>query len=298
MMKCLLIIFLLFGVEKIWAAEAPVESFTEEDPRVPKGFTQPSSYFGFSEHQELLRLLRENSFHVLVCIEATMECEKKYHFIPLQQIFLWYMQMPRRAIMHTSSPEVARSFIASFTTSMIPSLAGLPAERLVEVILVLQALPPFFTTAAFSEINGGFLEGEAEPDQKWINVGATCHVIKEAVDLISEDKRMKLASCLVLFTQHCSRDLIPYYTEVLAADFSNLEDNYYSFYCLSRRLKGHEALQDKLLRQLKRYGAPLVLAKKLHKEINVKNLTGDAVAEFISRMIALDSPSAELLALG
>lgn len=297
MVKYLLSIFLLFGLEEIWAAQLLAESLTEEDPCVPKRFTQTSSYFGSAEHEALLRLVSENAFHVPVCIEATVECEKTYHFIPPQRIFLWYMQMPRRAIMHTCSPEDARSFLASFTISMIPSLAGLPAERLSEVISVLQSLPPFFTLPAFSQVNEGFLEDEADPYQKWINVGITCRAIKEAVELIPEEKKMELAYRLVLFMQRCSLDLLPYYTEVLAADFPHLEENYYPFYCLTRRLKGHHALQDKLLRQLKHYDAPLVLAKKLHRAINTRSLIGDAAAEFISGMIAPDSPSAELLAL-
>jgi hypothetical protein len=297
MVKCLLSIFLLFGLEEIWAARLTDESFMEGDPCVPKRFTQTSSYFGFAEHEALLRLVSENAFHVPVCVEAALEAEKKYHFIPPQRIFLWHMQMPRRAIMHTCSPERARSFLASFTTSMISSLAELPAEHLSEVIPVLQSLPPFFTPAAFSQVNEGFLEGGAEPHQKWINVDITCRAIKEAVELIPKEKKMELAYRLVLFMQRCSLDLLPYYTAVLAADFPNLEENYYPFYCLSRRLKGHDALQDKLLSQLKHYGAPLALAKKLHRAINTRSLTGDAAVEFISGMIAPDSPSAELLAL-
>lgn len=296
MTKRLLIIFLLAGIGKSCATELHTTSFTEEDSRVPKRFTQLSSYFSDLERQNLLKLLEENSFHVTVCVEAAIECEKRCHFVPPQRIFLWFMQMPRRAIMHTLSHEIVQSFLASFATSIIPSLAGLSSERLSEVVSVLRSLPRFFTVAAFNEINEGFLEGESDPHQKWINVGITCQAIRETTALIP-DKEMELASRLMLFMQRRSIDLIPYYVEILAADFSKLEENYYPFYCLSRKLKGHDTLQDMLLRQLKCYGTSLILAKKLHREINAKSLTKGAAVDFISRMITSDSPSAELLAL-
>ena len=104
--------------------------------------------------------------------------------------------------------------------------------------------------------------------------------------------------------QRRSLDVLPYYVEALQRRpaYIDIENNYYPFYCLSRRLKGDGESQDRLLRQLMHYGqittgpgATLLLAIKLYNKINT--LTRADAVVFISRIIEPDPPLAELLPL-
>ncbi len=75
--------------------------------------------------------------------------------------------------------------------------------------------------------------------------------------------------------------------------------------CLTRRLKGHDELQTALLEKLKLYressSGPSVIfsfARKILRTIQNKGYVKETAVAFISRMIASDTPSTELLALG
>ena len=84
------------------------------------------------------------------------------------------------------------------------------------------------------------------------NIDTMCFNISEVLAPVqNEHMHFEIASHLMLFMQYRSTHLLPYYAKALADDFANLEDNYYPLFCLSRRLKGHDELQNLLLEKLK-----------------------------------------------
>lgn len=188
--------------------------------------------------------------------------------------------------------------------SFIPSLANVFSYKLEPITAALQSLPVFFSRDAFNEVNSGYLEGGTPLLQKWINVAATCAAVKSETDLIVDTtEHFEVASHLMLFMQHRSIDLIPYYAEALLNDPKLIEDNYYPLYCLSHRLKGHDELQDMLLRRLALYGNEgrfnivFSLSKKLLWNIQRPGFVGYTAVNFIKSMIKSETPCQELLAL-
>jgi len=213
-----------------------------------------------------------------------------YPFAPAQHIFFWHL-VP-------TSPSVITSFIPSLNTAHPKYLPVIEAE--------LQLFPSFFTRAAYIQIKDGYLEGDVPDHAKWGNAAIMCFNISEVLTPIqNEHMHFEIASHLMLFMQYRSSHLLSYYAKALAEDFLNLEDNYYPLYCLTRRLKGHDELQNSLLEKLKLYGESAIspnttffFARKILCAIRNKGYVKERAVAFISCMIASDSPSPELLALG
>ena len=250
------------------------------------------SCYGFdceasAQLQELLK--NSDPDHIRACIQATNESAEVYPFVPPQHIFFWYLA--------PDSPSVITSFI--------PSLKAAPSQHLFLIEKELQSLPSFFTRAAYIQIKDGYLEGDVPDHAKWGNAATMCFNISEVLAPVqNEHMHFEIASHLMLFMQYRSTHLLPYYAKALADDFANLEDNYYPLFCLSRRLKGHDELQNLLLEKLKLYGesssVPSVtfsFARKILCTIQNKGYVKETAVTFISRMIVSDTPSAELLAL-
>lgn len=281
-------VFLLLVFEKICAAEVIAEI---DGVEVPRELVVSSYGFNCEASAQLQELLKiSEPAHVRVCIQATDESAAVYPFAPAQHIFFWNLA--------PNSPSVITSFIPSLKTAHPKYLSVIEAE--------LQSLPTFFTRAAYIQIKDGYLEGDVPVHEKWGNAAVACFNVSEVLTPIrNEHMRFEIASHLMLFMQYRSRHLLTYYAKALADDFSNLEDNYYSLFCLSRRLKGHDELQNLLLEKLKLYGksssGPSVtfsFARKILCAIRNKGYVKESAVAFISRMIASDTPSVELLALG
>ena len=283
MNKNVLGVFLLIYLHGISATE-----FIE----IPKNLTALAYDISKEEREGLkVQLAIASPTHLQACIEETQKCKVLYPFAPQQLIFSWCL-----------ASEVLQT--KTSVQSFIPSLANVFSYKLEPITAALQSLPAFFSRDAFNEVNSGYLEGGTPLLQKWINVAATCAAVKSETDLIVDTtERFEVASHLMLFMQHRSIDLIPYYAEALLNDPKLIEDNYYPLYCLSRRLKGHGELQDMLLRRLALYGNEgrfnivFSLSKKLLWNIQRRGFVGYTAANFIKSMIKSETPCQELLAL-
>ncbi len=285
MLKYVLVVLLFFVSSKSYAA-----AVAEEVLEIPQKLVVSTDGFNFEASTQLQELLKKaEPAHIRACIRATKECALVYPFVPIQHIFFWHLA--------PDSPSVITSFI--------PSLKESHQQHLSAIEGVLQSLPSFFKRAAFDQINDGYLEGDLPVQEKWVNAALTCFNVSEVLTPIqNEHMRFEIASHLMLFMQYRSTHLLTYYAKALADDFSNLEDNYYPLYCLTRRLKGHDDLQTTLLEKLKLYGelssGPSVtffFARKILSAIQKKGYVKEAAVTFINRMIASDTPSTELLAL-
>jgi len=283
-------VFLLLVLEKICAAEVVAEIDGVEVPR-----ELVVSSYGFNceaseQLQELLKISKPD--HIRACIQATNKSAEVYPFAPAQHIFFWHLAPT------SPSPSVITSFIPSLKTAHPKYLPVIEAE--------LQLFPSFFTRAAYIQIKDGYLEGDVPDHAKWGNAAIMCFNLSEVLTPIqNEHMHFEIASHLMLFMQYRSSHLLSYYARALADDFANLEGNYYSLFCLSRRLKGYYDLQNSLLEKLKLYGESLgsgpsvtfSFARKILCAIRNKGYVKESAVAFISRMIASDSPSPELLAL-
>jgi hypothetical protein len=285
MLKYVLVALLFPYFSKIYAAEV-----AEEVVEIPRKLVVPADGFNFEASARLQELLKKSEpAHICACIQARNVCALVYPFVPIQHIFFWHLA--------PDSPSVITSFIPSLKAGCPQYLSVIEAE--------LQSLPTFFTRAAFNQINDGYLEGDVPVHEKWGNAAITCFNISEVLTPIqNEHMRFEIASHLMLFMQYRSTHLLTYYAKALADDFANLENNYYPLYCLTRRLKGHDELQTALLEKLKLYGesssGPSVIfsfARKILRTIQNKGYVKETAVAFISRMIASDTPSTELLAL-
>lgn len=299
----LLAILLLFVIEStsLWAitddssddGEEPIYSLTTQAYNKPAkmiedDFEKPidqlqhllSSVYDFSEDarallkQKIDQLTQDNPETIQYALQITAVCKQLFPFAPEQRIFLWYLT--------SSDPLIT---IKSF----IPALRDLPNDQLVEVDHSLRLLPTFFSRHAFNQVNNGYLEGDMPPLQKWLNVSITCQAIAQEISkLVDPKERFEVAYHLMFFMQHRSIDLIPYYVEALVQNIKKIEDHYYPFFCLNRRLKGHSILQDRLLRTLKtryanNFDGLFSIAATLLKTIQIKRYVGPTASLFISQ---------------
>lgn len=227
--------------------------------------------------EQVDQLREENPERVEIALATTASCKQVFPFAPEQRIFAWYLA--------SDDSEIS-------VKSFIVSLRRFSADQLTDIDGSLRCLPPFFSRAAFNEVNDGYLEGDADSLQKWLNVADTCAVVNEEISklAITEKDRFEVGYHLMLFMQYRSKDLIKYYAEALAQNVKKIEDRYYPLYCLSRRLKGHDELQDKLLRTLKtrykgNFEGLFAKATDLLNTLKIKQYVGPTAALFIHQFI-------------
>lgn len=226
--------------------------------------------------QTVDQLTQENPEAIQNALQITAACKQLFPFACNQRIFAWHLTS-------SDSRISVKSFISAFRK--------IPNEQLVEIEEALRTLPLFFSRSAFNEVNDGYLEGDTPILQKWLNVAATCLAVNEEVSqLIDAKKRFEVAYHLMHFMQYRSKDLIKYYVGALAQNVKKIEDRYYPLYCLSRRLKGHDELQDTLLRTLRKqyrgnFEGLFAKATELFDTIKRKQYVGATAALFINQFV-------------
>ncbi len=254
-----------------------IEDDFEEPTHQIEQFLTHAYDFPESERAFLKQKVQETQLEQLqLVVQITATYKTIFPFAPPQRIFLWYL-----------TSEGFGSSIKSF----IPSLRNFPDEQLIHIDRSLRSLPTFFSKHAFNQVNDGYLEGSEKPLQKWVNVANTCRAVKkETNSMVDVRERFEVASHLMLFMQYRSIDLIPYYAEALLQNVKKIEDRYYPFYCLSRRLKGHDDLQNYLLYTLKEkyskdFDGLFSKSAELLKIIQTKGYVATTAVMFIGQFV-------------
>lgn len=254
-----------------------IEDDFEESTHQIEQFLTHAYDFPERERAFLKQKVQETQLEQLqLVVQITTTYKTIFPFAPLQQIFLWHLT--------SGSPVIS---IKSF----IPSLRNFSDRQLFDIHCTLRDLPDFFSRHAFNQIKNGYLEGDVSLLQKWVNVANTCRAVKkETNSMVDVRERFEVASHLMLFMQHRSIDLIPYYAEALLQDVKKIEDRYYPLYCLSRRLKGHDDLQNYLLYTLKEkyskdFDGLFSKSAELLKIIQTKGYVATTAVMFIGQFV-------------